>query len=94
MTTTTHTLPTTADTTTDTTAAVVRTDAQAVTAIDELEMYIARHLMAWGLPATALGMIAGYHFGGFAGAVPAAAVGTVVGVLGGTAIAAFKRSRQ
>lgn len=94
MTTITETLPTTAETTAETTAPAVATTVETVTELDRLEAYIARHLLMWGAPATFLGMLVGYHYGSFAGAVPAAAVGTVVGVLGGTAIAAFKRRQR
>jgi hypothetical protein len=90
MTTLTDTLPTTSETTATTTA----TTAEAVTSIDQLEAYIARHLLGWGVPATFLGMAVGYHFGSFAGAVPSAAIGTVVGVLTGTAVAAYKRRQR
>jgi hypothetical protein len=89
MTTLTNTLPTTGELT-----ATTATTAEAVTSIDQLEAYIARHLLGWGAPATFLGMALGYHFGSFAGAVPSAAIGTVVGVLTGTAVAAYKRRQR
>lgn len=86
----TATLPTTAESA----VTAVPATAEAVTAVDRLEAYISRHILAWGVPATFLGMLIGYHGGSFAGAVPGAAIGTVVGVLTGTAIAAYRHQHQ
>ncbi len=68
--------------------------AQAEEATAELESYIARHLLAWGGAATALGMLLGWFAASFSGALAGAAVGTVLGVLAGTAVAALKRKHQ
>lgn len=72
--------------------AVPRDAALAVTQTEALESYIARHLIAWGGAATALGMLTGWFVGSFAGAIAGATVGTVLGVLAGTAVAALKRA--
>lgn len=69
-------------------AAVDTTDA------DELESYIARHLLAWGGAATALGMLFGWFVGSFAGSLVGAVIGTVLGVLAGTGVAALKRKQR
>lgn len=67
------------------------TNADAVTATEELESFIARHLIAYGGGAALLGLVIGWFVGSFGGALAGATVGTVLGVLAGTAIAALKR---
>ena len=76
------------------TIANTATAENAVTATEELESYIARHIIAGGGSAALLGMVIGWFIGSFAGAVAGASVGTVLGVLAGTAVAALKRRPQ
>lgn len=75
-------------------AAVTESVAADATELDKLEMYIARHLMGWGIPAIVLGLGVGWFLGSFAGALIGATIGTVVGVAAGTAVAALRRRQS
>lgn len=59
--------------------------------LDELELHVARRLMAWGAPSVALGLGIGWYLASFAGSLIGATIGTVVGVAVGAAVAALQR---
>lgn len=61
--------------------------------LDELELHVARRLLAWGAPSVALGLGLGWYLASFAGSLIGATIGTVVGVAVGAAVAAVQRQR-